>query len=318
MFNWDDLRFFVGVAETGSLSGAARTLMVDHATVGRRLSALEGSLKTKLIDRQAHRCVLTDEGRLVLSHVLEMQNLAVSIGRILDHASQGLTGTVMVSAPPVLVRNLLASSVAKLRAQFPNIRLTLSGDASFVSLSKRQADIAIRLSRPSEPEIVVRRLGEMQFGLYASATYIAGRNAADYEFIASTDKCVDVPHEQWLRKYAGGRPVAFENDDLSTHLEAARSDVGIAALPCFIAEPALELVRISPEQAISREIWLLTHRDARRSPAVRAVIQFLSDLVQTHSHLGCHIAEGRPISVEQRHLVESGASPEYEQCPLDI
>jgi DNA-binding transcriptional LysR family regulator len=300
VFNWDDLRFFLGVAEAGSLSGAARALSVDHATVGRRLSALEESLKTRLINRQANRCVLTDEGRLVLSHVLEMQILAVSVGRILDHASQGLTGTVTVSAPPVLVRNLLVASVGKLRAQFPNVRLTLSGDTALVSLSKRQADIAIRLSRPTDREIVVRKLGEMQFGLYASSTYIAGRNPSDYEFIASTDRCADVPNEQWLRKYAGGRPIAFENDDLSTHLETARSGVGIAALPCFIAEPAPELVRVSPEQVISREIWLLTHRDARRSPAIRAVGQFLSELVQTHRHLGCNHSQERVGTVKQR------------------
>ena len=290
MFNWDELRFFLAVTEAGSLSGAARMLEVDHATVGRRLTALEKSLESKLVDRQAHRCVLTDAGRLVLGQALEMQDLAFSIQRVLEHAQQGLSGTVSVSAPPVLVRNLLAASVVKLRAQFPNIRLALSGDPASVSLSKRQADIALRLSRPTEREIVVRKLGEMQFCLYASFNYLAGRNNADFEFIASTEKCANLPHEQWLRKYAGGRTIVFENDDLSTHLEAARSGVGIAALPCFIADPVPELLRVSPEQYITREIWLLTHRDARRCPAIRAVIQFFAELVQTHSHLGCGAA----------------------------
>lgn len=131
MFNWDELRFFLAVTEAGSLSGAARMLEVDHATVGRRLTALEKSLESKLVDRQAHRCVLTDAGRLVLGQALEMQDLAFSIQRVLEHAQQGLSGTVSVSAPPVLVRNLLAASVVKLRAQFPNIRLALSRGPSF-------------------------------------------------------------------------------------------------------------------------------------------------------------------------------------------
>lgn len=290
MFGWDELRFFLAVAETGSLSGAARMLRVDHATVGRRLTALEQNLETTLVDRQAHRCVLTDAGHLVLGRALEMQNLAFSIQRVLDHAQQGVAGTVLVSAPPVLVRNLLVASVVKLRARFPNIRLVLSGDAASVSLSKRQADIALRLSRPTEREVVVRKLGEMEFGLYASSSYLAGRNGADFEFIASTEKCANVPHEQWLRKYAAGRAIVFENDDLSTHLEAARSGVGIAALPRFIADHVPELLRVSSEQDMVREIWLLTHRDARRSPVMRAVIQFLAELVQTHSHLGCSTA----------------------------
>lgn len=286
MFNWDDLRFFIGVAEAGSLSGAARALQVDHATVGRRLTALEDSLNTKLVDRQAHRCVLTEAGRMILGQAGDMQNIAFSIERVLEQAQQGLTGTVTVSAPPVLVRNLLAGSVARLRAQYPNVRLALSGEAALVSLVKRQADIALRLSRPTDSDIVVRKLGEMRFGLYASSSYLAERNPADYEFIASSAKCADTPHEQWLRKYAAGRPVAFENDDLSSHLEAAKNGVGISALPCFIAEPVDELVRLCPEQYISREIWILTYRDARRSPAIRAVMEFLSALVQSNDHLG--------------------------------
>ncbi|MBU9185208.1 LysR family transcriptional regulator [Burkholderia multivorans] len=295
------------MAEAGSLSGAARTLHVDHATVGRRLTALEQSLNTKLIDRQAHRCVLTDEGRLVLCQTAEMQKLAFSIQRVLDHAHQGLSGTITVSAPPVLVRNLLASSVVKLRAQYPNIRLAMSGETAPVSLSKRQADIAIRLSRPTEHEIVVRKLGEMRFGLYGSSSYLAGRNASDFEFIASTDKCANMPHEVWLREYAAGRRVALENDDLSTHLEAARSGVGIAALPCFIADPVPELVHISPEQYISREIWLLTHRDARRSPAMRAVIQFLSDLIHTHRYLGVSKSEDGQLAYVPPKVAEPGS-----------
>jgi len=132
----------------------------------------------------------------------------------------------------------------------------------------------------------VRKLGEMQFGLYASATYVASHDASDFEFIASTEKYVDMPHEQWLRTYAGSRSIALENDDLSTNLDAARSGVGVAALPCFLADPVPELVRVSPEQVMSREIWLLTHHDARRSPAIRAVAQFLAELVQSHRRLG--------------------------------
>lgn len=153
-------------------------------------------------------------------------------------------------------------------------------------MSKRQADVSIRLSRPTEMDTVVRKLGNMYFGFYASADYISERATSEFEFIASTEKCAGMEHDQWLRTYASGRPIAFENDDLSTHLEVARSGVGVAALPCFIADHAPELVCISPEQFMSREIWILTHRDARRSPVIRSVIQFLTDLIQSNNYLG--------------------------------
>lgn len=307
MFNWDDLRFLIGVAEHGSLSGAARALRVDHATVGRRLSALEDSLSATLIDRQSHRCALTDAGQQVLSEALRMQDRAFAIQRVIELAGEAVDGTVVVSAPPVLVKNLLASASAQLRSQHPNVRLVLSGDAALVSLSKRQADVAIRLSRPTEHDIVARKVGEMKFGLYASAAYVASRDASDFEFIASTRKYAEASHERWLRTYAGSRSVALENDDISANLDAARSGVGVAALPCFIADPAPELVRVSAEQAMSREIWLLTHRDARRSRAIRAVAQFVAELLRAHGDLGYDGVRARFTGGAPGNVAESSA-----------
>ncbi len=283
MFDWENLRFLIAVAEEGSLSGAARKLRVNHVTVGRRITALEKTLNTRLVDRQVYQCVLTHEGQLILDTANEMQNLAHSIERILENSHEQLRGTVTVSAPPVLVKNLLARSIINLRQRYPDIRLILTGKAEPVSLNRRQADIAIRLFRPEEQDLVVKKLGIMEFGLYASASYAERHTMEDMEFIASTASCAEIPHERWLRAIASDRPVVFENDDLSSQLEAVQSGVGTAALPCFLAISHKDLVRILPHESITREIWLITHRKARHIPIFRAVIDFLVELMESQT-----------------------------------
>ncbi|MDR7928696.1 LysR family transcriptional regulator [Acidithiobacillus thiooxidans] len=279
MFDWDNLRFLIAVAEEGSLSGAARKLRVNHVTVGRRITALEKTLKTRLVDRQAYQCVLTQEGQFILDKANEMQNIAHSIEAILENSHEQLRGTVTVSAPPVLVKNLLARSSIKLHQRYPDIRLILTGKVEPVSINRRQADIAIRLFRPEEQDLVVKKLGAMEFGLYASACYAELHSMENMEFIASTASCAEMPHERWLRAIAGGHPVVFESDDLSSQLEAVQSGVGTAALPCFLASSHEDLVRILPHESITREIWLVTHRKAGQIPIFRAVIDFLVELM---------------------------------------
>jgi DNA-binding transcriptional LysR family regulator len=285
MFDWDNLRFLIAVAEEGSLSGAARKLRVNHVTIGRRLTALEKTLNTRLVDRQVYQCVLTQEGQLILDKANEMQNLAHSIERILENSHEQLRGTVTVSAPPVLVKNLLARSSIKLHQRYPDIRLILTGKVEPVSINRRQADIAIRLFRPEEPDLVVKKLGAMEFGLYASACYAEFHSMEDMVFIASTARCAEMPHERWLRAIAGDHPVVFESDDLSSQLEAVQSGFGTAALPCFLASSREDLVRILPHESITREIWLVTHRKARQIPIFRAVIDFLVELMGSQTWL---------------------------------
>ena len=261
----------------GTLSAAARSLHVDHATVSRRLAALEAALDVRLVDRLPRSCRLTTVGRQVLERAKEMEAGAHGISRLAKAAHAPLVGLVTLSAPPVLVTHLLVEQLARFRAEYPDIRLSLSAQGQQVSLSRREADVAVRLVRPQEAGSMARKLGAMAFGLYAHRSF-AHLGAPDrWQFIAFDQNFADMPQQRWLLGIAGDRPVACELNHIDEHLIAVRAGVGVAGLPRFIGDRDHDLVRIGENAPpFARDIWLVVHRDLRKTPAVRAVMDFVA------------------------------------------
>jgi DNA-binding transcriptional LysR family regulator len=286
MADWEDIRHFLAVAQSGTLSGAARSLKVDHATVSRRLAALEAALDVRLVDRLPRSCRLTAIGRQVFARAVEMEAGAHGIARLTKAAHAPLVGRVTLTAPPVLVAHLLALHLARFRAEYPDIRLSLSAQGRQVSLSRREADVAVRLVRPDEAGIVARRLGTMAFGLYAHRSYAHLAAPERWQFIAFDQRFADMPQQAWLLGIAGERPVACELNHISEHLIAVRAGVGVAGLPCFLGEGDRDLVRIDEDfPSFARDIWLAVHRDLRRTPAVRAVMDFAAVVISGNREL---------------------------------
>jgi len=286
MVNWEDIRHFLAVAESGTLSGAARRLKVDHATVSRRLAGLEAALNVRLVDRLPRSCRLTAIGRQVFERALEMEVAAHSIARLAKAAHAPLVGRVILSAPPVLVAHLFAEHLARFRAQYPDIRLSLSAQGQQVSLSRREADVAVRLVRPDEAGSVTRKIGTMAFGLYAHRSYAHLATPERWQFIAFDQSYADMPQQRWLLGIAGDRPVACELNHISEHLVAVRAGVGVAGLPCFLGERERDLVRVDEGvPSFARDIWLVAHRDLRKTPAIRAVMDFVATVVSEYRDL---------------------------------
>jgi DNA-binding transcriptional LysR family regulator len=286
MGDWEDIRHFLAVAQCGTLSGAARTLKVDHATVSRRLAALEAALDVRLVDRLPRSCRLTAVGRQVLERAKEMEAGAHGIDRLAKAAHAPLVGRVTLSAPPVLVTHLLVEHLARFRAEYPDIRLSLSAQGQQVSLSRREADVAVRLVRPNEAGSVTRKIGAMAFGLYAHRSYAHLAAPERWQFIAFDQNYADMPQQQWLLGIARDRPVACELNHISEHLIAVRAGVGVAGLPRFIGDRDRDLVRISEDiPPFARDVWLLVHRDLRRTPPVRAVMDFVAVVISEHRDL---------------------------------
>ena len=280
MVDWEDIRHFLAVAQTGTLSGAARNLKVDHATVSRRLAALEAALDVRLVDRLPRSCRLTTVGRQVLERAHEMEAGAHGIARLAKAAHAPLVGRVTLSAPPVLVTHLFVEHLARFRAEYPEIRLSLSAQGQQISLSRREADVAVRLVRPDEAAITTRKVGAMAFGLYAHRSYAHLGAPERWQFIAFDQSFADMPQQLWLLGIAGNRPVACELNHISEHLIAVRAGVGVAGLPCFIGDRDHDLVRIGEDvPPFARDVWLLVHRDLRKNPAVRAVMDFVSNVI---------------------------------------
>jgi DNA-binding transcriptional LysR family regulator len=286
MVDWEDIRHFLAVAQSGTLSGAARDLKVDHATVSRRLAALEAALDVQLVDRLPRACRLTAVGRQVLERAREMETGAHGVARLAKAAHAPLVGRVTLSAPPVLVTHLLVEQLARFRADYPEIRLSLSAQGQQVSLSRREADVAVRLVRPDEAGGVARKIGAMAFGLYAHRSYAHLAAPERWQFIAFDQKFADIPQQQWLLGIAGDRPVACELNHIGEHLIAVRTGVGVAGLPRFIGDRDRDLIRIDKDNPpFAREIWLLVHRDLRRTPAIRAVMDFAARVISENRAL---------------------------------
>jgi len=286
MVDWEDVRHFLAVAQNGTLSAAARSLRVDHATVSRRLAALEAALDVRLVDRLPRSCRLTTIGRQVFERAVEMEAGAHGIARLAKAAHAPLVGRVTLSAPPVLVAHLLAEQLARFRTDYPDLRLSLAAQGQQVSLSRREADVALRLVRPDEAGSVARKIGTMAFGLYAHRSYAHLAAPERWQFIAFDQSYADMPQQRWLLGIAGDRPVACELNNISEHLIAARAGVGVTGLPCFLAERDPDLVRIDKDvPSFARNIWLVVHRDLRKNPAVRAVMDFVAAVVSAHRDL---------------------------------
>jgi DNA-binding transcriptional LysR family regulator len=280
MFDWENLRFFVAVAQSGSLSAAARQLKVDHATVSRRLAALEAELQVRLVDRLPRSSQLTAAGQQVFERAKQMETEAFSIERLAQAERLPLRGKVTLSLPPVLATNFFVQHLGAFTRQHPDIQLAVASQSHSVSLGRREADIAVRLFRPDEPGNVTRKLGTMPFALYASRDYAQAAVPTQWEIIAYDATLSEMPHDKWLRAVAGARAIVCELSDITTHHAAVRMGIGVAGLPVFIGDndPTLDRLPFDGEP-FYREIWLVVHADLRHSPLIRTVMDFVSDAV---------------------------------------
>jgi len=279
MSDWEDLRHFAALARDKSLSAAARRLGVDHATVARRVAALEASLGLKLVDRRPRAYLLTIDGERVAAMAARMEEEAYAVERAARAGAPDLAATVAVSAPPTLANTLIAPRLGELLARHPGLQICLIGEKRSASLARREADVAVRLSRPVEQTLVARRIGTFTFALYAAPQYLAAHTPSAYGFIAYDESLEDVPQQQWLKTVAGKRPIIARINDLEGHRAAARAGAGVAALPLFMGEGDAQLRRVpiaGKYKPVSRELWLVVHRDLRRAPGVRAVMDFLA------------------------------------------
>lgn len=283
MTNWEDLRHFVAVAQSGSLSGAARALKVDHATVSRRLAALEDRLQVRLVERLPRSCRLTAMGEHVLEFATQMEEQAFAIERAARGEQAELSGKVTLSASPMLVERVLAERLGEFRARYPRICLSLAAQRQLVSLGRREADLALRMSRPAELRSVARKLGRVEFALYASRDYQRLHDPEGWEFIVYDASVVEsFPHSDRLQKATAGRSIACEVTTSIGQFVAARAGAGVASLPCFLGDADKTLQRLPVTDtpfAFSEELWLVVHRDLTRAAPVRAVMDFVIEVI---------------------------------------
>ena len=276
MLDWDDLRVFEVLGRTGSLSGAARALKVNHATNGRRVAALEAELGVTLVTRLPRNTILTPQGETIAALAREMEQTAQAVTRRARAFENDLTGDVRISLPPALASDFLAERLTGFSTLYPGLTVTLKATPMMSSLERGETDLAIRLVRPDGPAQVARRLGVMQLGLYAAPS-VATTSPKHWRFVLADDDLAHLPHQVWLANYADGRPVSMRSSDIHTQINAVRAGLGVAALPVFMTGHT-DLVRVDVGVAApARGIWLVVHEEVRKAPAVQATMAWLAE-----------------------------------------
>ena len=276
MLDWDDLRVFEVLGRTGSLSGAARALKVNHATIGRRVAALEAELGVTLVTRLPRNTILTPQGETIAALAREMEQTAQAVTRRARAFENDLTGDVRISLPPALASDFLAERLTGFSTLYPGLTVTLKATPMMSSLERGETDLAIRLVRPDGPAQVARRLGVMQLGLYAAPS-VATTSPKHWRFVLADDDLAHLPHQVWLANYADGRPVSMRSSDIHTQINAVRAGLGVAALPVFMTGHT-DLVRVDVGVAApARGIWLVVHEEVRKAPDVQATMAWLAE-----------------------------------------
>jgi DNA-binding transcriptional LysR family regulator len=290
--NWDDARIFLAVARSGGLMAAAKRLQIDQTTVARRLAALETAFGARLVDRSPRGVSLTAQGAALVEHVERMEAEALAASEQLGRFGSGVSGVVRLATPEAFGAHVVAPAAARLHDRHPGIQLELVPAARSVNLSRREADIAIGLSRPEHGRLVSRKLADYRLGLYASHDYLAKAGEPlgldelkDRPLVWYIDELIDMPELRYVDQMAEGAPTAFRSTSIAAQHAAVASGLGLGILHAFPADRDSRLKRVLPEAlALTRSYWLTVHADAQRVARVRAVIDFIRELVAEQLH----------------------------------
>jgi len=284
--DWDHARIFLAAARNGQFLAAARQLRLDHATIGRRISALEQGLGAKLFERRTNGCVLTPAGERFLIAAERIEADMLRVQAELNETEVEVSGTVRIGAPDGFGTLFLSSRLGRLMARHPRLSIQLVPLPRTFSLSKREADIAIVIDRPDEGRLHARKLSDYTLSFYAARDYLAREpEPADIDALAGHTLITYVQDMQFtgsLNYFPQGfepRFRRFECAGVLGQFEAVRAGAGIGILHDYHAGDDPGLVRILPEQRFERTYWLLTHSDTRSLARVRAVADFITDEV---------------------------------------
>ncbi|MBC7102861.1 MAG: LysR family transcriptional regulator [Parvibaculum sp.] len=296
--NWDDLRFFLAVAGAGSLSGAGQQLGVNTTTVLRRVASLEDDLGARLFERERTGYRLTAAGEKLVEALEPVDRRLSALPRDFAATGEGAEGSVRLAAGETVATFLLAAEYPAFRREHPGLeleiltdpRLTAIGQAPRIGNPLKDVDIAIRLARPTQGDMLMRKLGDMAYGLYASPGYLETRGRPLQMQDIGAHDLIGFPRGEtplgpvwWFSRAEKSARIALRSSSVSARAEAARQGLGLTALPCMVGDVETGLERVfGPDTLGSLEMWLMTRNDLAQLAHVRAVMEFVVDAVKRH------------------------------------
>lgn len=285
--NWNDLRYLLALDRTHSLGGAARTLGVDSTTVSRRLEAVQAAIGARLYQRLAGgRLQLTRAGERAVAHAERIEHEVNQFTGSLEGTDAAVSGTVRVTSVPIMVDRLLVPASASFVKRHPAVQLEFIAEPRGLSLTRREADLALRLARPKVGgmRVVARRIGLMRYASYGPAS-CSKREIAALPWITYDETMSHLPQARWLAIVSAKRGEAIANiraNDAEALIEATAAGLGKTLLPAAIADRDSRLQRLRGVAEIAepaREIWLLIHAHLRRLHRIETVAQWLERIV---------------------------------------
>ena len=284
--DWDNVRVFLAVARAGQFVAAAKALKLDHATVSRRVAALEAALRSKLFERRTSGAKLTSAGERFLKAAEEMESAFLHAQGEVSNIDVDLAGDVRVGAPDGFSTYYLAGALKPFVEKHPKLRLQLAPLPQLTPLARREVDLVVGLDKPESGRFLARKLTDYSLGIYASADYLAAHGTPEDVEALKAHRLIGYVEEHafstaldYVRDLFGGAPTAFECASAVTQLEALRAGVGLGVAHDYIARRFKDLRRVLPERRAMRAYWLVTHEDTRGLGRVRALSGFLAESV---------------------------------------
>jgi DNA-binding transcriptional LysR family regulator len=290
--NWADLQFVLAVAEKGSLITAAKELGVNHSTVLRRVRGFEEELGAKLFERRSTGHTLSPAGEELVKTARSMREMLIDTSRRIAGEDLRLEGTVRVTTTDTLAVSVLPKALASFSREHSGVRVDLSTTNQMLSLSRRDAEVAIRPSKEAAASYVGRRVSELAIALYASPTYLdrvaTARTDLDRHVWLGLDESLSrTTIARWMTKTVPNAPVIFRADSVTALFHAAMAGLGVAALPCYLGDTtrSLRRVRTNPIDEMRTELWVLTHEDLKRTARIRTFTEWIARELSKDSDL---------------------------------
>jgi DNA-binding transcriptional LysR family regulator len=287
MEDWNEPRLVLAVARTGRLTGAAAALGIDHSTAFRRLNAIEEKLGVRLFERLPGGAYQpTAAGERMAAAAERMEDEALALDRDIAGHDLRLSGRLRITSSETLAYRVLTRHLAAFRHAHPGIVIELAIDNRVLSLSRREADIALRSARPKEGDLWGRKLADVAWTLYAARTYLEENGSpastgdfARHGFIGWDESATGIGSASWIEGAAPAGTIVYRTTSLVNQLIAAKAGIGLAALPCYLADPEPDLARAfsAPAPELATELWIVTHADLRRTARVRAFFDVVGD-----------------------------------------
>jgi DNA-binding transcriptional LysR family regulator len=283
--DWDDLRIFLAVARAESLSGAARALRLDPATVGRRVARLEAALGAQLFTKSPQGYAATAEGHRLFEETLSAEEaIQGAVGAARAQGAGAMTGQVRVGAPDGCANYLLPGVVARLAVENPGLEIQIVAAPRVVNLSRREADMAIAVSRPTGGRLLAEKLADYRLSLAASRDYLAAHppicaraDLAGHSIVGYIPDMIFDRELDYLAEIGVSR-VALASNSVAVQLNLLRAGAGLGIVHDFALPQAPDLVRVLPgDIALTRSFWLLRHADDRRVERLNRFARALGD-----------------------------------------